>query len=168
MSVGSSAGMSLARPLDPRTASILQRNVERGYERFVDLVARGRDLDPSRVHELAQGRVWSGEDALANGLVDAMGDFSDAVLAAQELADDEALEAHVLEPPMSLGARLLRDLDAQSWMETLQPVTQSTWLQLARVGLGEDPRELQPLVRLLSDQRPGARVYAIAPVIPIR
>ena len=168
VSVGSSAGMSLARPLDPRTASILQRNVERGYERFIDLVARGRDLDPSRVHELAQGRVWSGEDALANGLVDAMGDFSDAVLVAQELADDEGLEAHVIEPPMSLGARLLRDLDVQSWMETLQPVTQSTWLQLARVGLGEDPRELQPLVRLLSDQRPGARVYAIAPVIPIR
>lgn len=168
VSVGSSAGVSLARPLDPRTASILQRNVERGYERFIDLVARGRELEPSRVHELAQGRVWSGEDALENGLVDAMGDFSDAVLAAQELAGDDALEARVIEPPMSFGAKLLRDLDSQSWVKRLGARTPPTWLALARVGLGEDPRALEPLVRLLSQQHPGARVYALAPVMPVR
>ncbi len=61
----------------------------RGYDRFLELVAEGRDMTVEEVHEVARGRVWSGEDALSNGLVDELGGLMTAVRKARELADIE-------------------------------------------------------------------------------
>jgi protease-4 len=64
------------------------------YSRFVDAVAKNRDMESARVETLAQGRVWTGVEAKANGLVDRIGGLHDAVMIARELAgisaDDEA------------------------------------------------------------------------------
>ena len=51
----------------------LQNSVEWGYDRFISLVAQGRQLTKERVHEIAQGRVWLGKDAVKLGLVDQLG-----------------------------------------------------------------------------------------------
>ena len=56
------------------------------YTRFTTLVSQGRKLPIEKVHEIAKGRVWSGEDAKANGLVDETGDLIDAIAKAKELA----------------------------------------------------------------------------------
>ena len=69
---------------------MLHDNLQRGYDRFTSLVADGRGMDITDVHELAKGRVWSGQDALERGLVDQIGGFNDAVDLAAELAGIEA------------------------------------------------------------------------------
>ena len=60
--------------------------IDRIYGGFVDRVATGRKLTPDRVREIAKGRVWTGEQAKALGLVDSLGGFYDAVERAKVLA----------------------------------------------------------------------------------
>ncbi len=57
------------------------------YDRFIGVVAEGRKKDPAAVHEIAQGRVWTGRQALERGLVDELGGLDEAVRKAAELAD---------------------------------------------------------------------------------
>ena len=81
------AMMELDRPLTEQTKIIIQAGVDNIYTRFIALVANGRDSTPAEVHKIAQGRVWTGNQALANGLVDQLGDLNDAILVAAEIAD---------------------------------------------------------------------------------
>ena len=60
--------------------------LKRGYDRFVGLVGEGRGMSYDQVHEVARGRVWSGEQALEIGLVDEIGGIMTAISKAQELA----------------------------------------------------------------------------------
>lgn len=64
--------------------------LERGYNRFIGLVAEGRNMSLEQVDAVARGRVWSGEDALAQGLVDELGGLSTAIEKARILAEIEA------------------------------------------------------------------------------
>ena len=73
------------RPLDPRFAQLVQSVVDGTYRDFTSLVATARKNTPEKIHELAQGRVWSGKDALARGLVDRLGSLGDATAAAAKL-----------------------------------------------------------------------------------
>jgi protease-4 len=70
---------SLARPLDARERELLQAESERFYARFLEVVSWGRNLTRERTAELAQGRVWSGRDAQAQGLVDVLGGWESAL-----------------------------------------------------------------------------------------
>jgi protease-4 len=58
----------------------MQASVENIYEKFTGLVAEGRDMTVPAVDEIAQGRVWSGSDALEIGLVDEIGTIEDAII----------------------------------------------------------------------------------------
>ena len=62
----------------------LQKWTDSLYEKFVSLVAEGRGMTYDDVHEVAQGRVWTGQKALENGLVDVLGDLDDAIQIAAE------------------------------------------------------------------------------------
>lgn len=64
--------------------------LKRGYDRFLTLVGEGRGMSWDEVHEVARGRVWTGEDASRIGLVDEIGGFMDAIDKAKELAGIEA------------------------------------------------------------------------------
>ncbi len=64
----------------------LQGYVDRGYERFLEIVGNGRGMTKDEVNEIAQGRVWLATDALGIRLVDALGSLDDAVKKAAELA----------------------------------------------------------------------------------
>ena len=77
---------SLMRPFDAEETASMQAYVEDIYERFVNLVAEGRSLEPAKVDEMAQGRVWVGTDALELGLVDEIGGLREAVEYAASLA----------------------------------------------------------------------------------
>lgn len=63
--------------------------LERGYARFTELVSDGRGLTLSQVDAVARGRVWSGEDAVENGLVDELGGLTTAIAKARSLAEIE-------------------------------------------------------------------------------
>ena len=69
---------SLMHPLSPAGRQVLQGLVADMYEQFVGMVAADRHMDPARVRELADGRAFTGRQALALGLVDALGDEADA------------------------------------------------------------------------------------------
>lgn len=82
-----SGELRLDRPVGPVASQLLQSLIERGYADFLSRVAEGRNLEVAAVEPLAQGRVWSGRDAKANGLVDQLGGFDDAVAAAAARAE---------------------------------------------------------------------------------
>jgi protease-4 len=69
---------SLVRPLSPAGKEVLQGLVDDMYDQFVNIVASGRHLDPAKVRLLADGRPYTGRQALGLGLVDAIGGERDA------------------------------------------------------------------------------------------
>lgn len=80
------AEISMTKALSPEVQQMMQLSIEYGYKRFITLVAEARKRTPEQIDQIAQGHVWTGEDAKANGLVDSLGDFDDAVAKAADLA----------------------------------------------------------------------------------
>lgn len=87
----------------------LQRSLDRVYDEFVEKVASGRALEIERVHEIAKGRIWSGADAQARGLVDELGGYKVAIRALRELLD----------LPADTEVRLVEFPRARLWMAGL-------------------------------------------------
>ena len=111
--------MRLDRPLNDDLRRIFQASVERTYGDFISLVAEGRGQPRSAIMEVAQGRVWSGSQALEHGLVDQAGTLQQAIDAAARIAglgtDYQAVydkgeispfEAMLLDMTGSVAARL--------------------------------------------------------------
>ncbi|TRW26588.1 signal peptide peptidase SppA [Flavobacterium zepuense] len=80
-----SAGYSVFSPLQDNNRETIQQSIEHIYSTFVNRVATGRKMTPEAVDAIAQGRVWTGSDALKNGLVDEIGGLDDAVKYAAKL-----------------------------------------------------------------------------------
>ncbi len=78
--------ISVNRPFLPEERDLMQNYINRGYELFVSRCAEGRKMKPDQIKAIAEGRVWTGEDALKIGLVDKLGGLNDAV----KLAVDKA------------------------------------------------------------------------------
>ncbi|EJW0393078.1 signal peptide peptidase SppA [Escherichia coli] len=94
------ADVSITKALPPEAQQMMQLSIENGYKRFITLVADARHSTPEQIDKIAQGHVWTGQDAKANGLVDSLGDLDDAVAKAAELAKVKQwhLEYYVDEP----------------------------------------------------------------------
>jgi len=78
--------MSAVKPLEESEMKAFQEMVSDIYSDFTSKVAAGRNMTQAQVDSIGQGRVWSGEDAMQIGLVDAMGDLQDAIEAAAAMA----------------------------------------------------------------------------------
>lgn len=98
------------RALNPELVAALNSGVEFAYKTFVDIVAQGRDMKPEVVDPLAQGRVWSADDALKSGLIDKLGTLDDAIAAAAERASLKDYHVEYVELPMSPRDMLLKQL----------------------------------------------------------
>lgn len=85
--------LSLMRPFDADETRYMQDAVESIYDRFVSVVSNGRNLEPDFVDSVAQGRVWTGADALKIGLVDELGTLEDAIRWVAEAASESLEEA---------------------------------------------------------------------------
>jgi len=79
----------LTRPFTPDEERIIQQNVEDGYESFLSRMAESRGMTRDSIHEVAQGRVWTGGAALEAGLVDVIGGIDRAIEIAAEKAEIE-------------------------------------------------------------------------------
>lgn len=77
---------SLNKPFTEAEKQILQKYTDNTYDKFLTRVAEGRSKTKEQIHEIAQGRVWSGNDALKNGLVDELGGLDDAIAFASKKA----------------------------------------------------------------------------------
>ncbi|MDD9340835.1 MAG: signal peptide peptidase SppA [Providencia heimbachae] len=104
------ADISLTKGISPQFADMMQITIENGYETFIGLVAQSRHKTPAEIDKIAQGRVWIGQDALKNGLVDQLGDFDDAVMKAAELAKIDSVELDWMKPELSFMDQLLLEL----------------------------------------------------------
>ena len=81
---------SLYEPMTEEQIAILQALSDEAYAQFVEIVAQGRNMDPARVRELADGRIYTAKQAVENGLVDGMSeyqDFEDKMVADQGFED---------------------------------------------------------------------------------
>jgi protease-4 len=81
-----SGALRFDRAISPEVAEIIQAVVDKGYKDFITTVAQARKTTPEKIHEIAQGRIWSGKDALELGLVDRLGGLEDALKSAAKLA----------------------------------------------------------------------------------
>lgn len=98
------------RPLDPALNDIMQQGVEDAYNKFVGLVATSRELSEEHVRTIAEGRVWSGRDALEHGLVDSIGGLEEAIAAAAKLAGMETYNVDFLEKEISPFDQFFQEL----------------------------------------------------------
>ncbi len=85
-----SVGYSVFEPMSDDFYKVTKEGIEDTYTTFVDRVATGRGMTAEQVDNIAQGRVWTGAEALENGLVDKLGSLEDAIEIAAELADIES------------------------------------------------------------------------------
>ena len=82
----------LFRPMSEQERSLVQGKVNRGYELFIKRCADGRSMSIDAIKSIAEGRVWTGEQALENGLVDTLGNLNDALAIAIEKSGVEEYE----------------------------------------------------------------------------
>jgi protease-4 len=144
-------GVGLTRALPDHVGEAIQLSVEDTYQRFVGLVGKGRGLSPEEAEKAAEGRVWTGQDAKALGLVDEFGNLDDALKAAADLANLKSWQVTPIAPEESARDKFLRELFDSS-AQALAPHLQS-WLP---TGLGkallEMNRTLDPLTRFNDPQ----------------
>jgi protease IV len=107
-----------ATTFSPAQRAMFQAQLDRFYERFLAKVAAGRDLDRDEVHAIAQGRVWTGRQAVSLGLVDGLGGIERAISAAKArlgVPADEPIALRTYEKELTwLERMVLQSLDEAS------------------------------------------------------
>jgi protease IV len=151
-----SGQLRLDRPLGQEARALLQSEVSRGYDEFLERVSSGRNKTREQIDTIAQGRVWAGADARRLGLVDQLGSFNDAVKAAARRAKLSDYAAEFIEPDLTWAQQLA--LQLKSRLGSLLMRASPGELALAQLAQRFDPvtREAQRLARFSA---PG-RLYA--------
>jgi protease-4 len=104
------AGLDLTQPLPEQLKSAIQQTITYNYDQFLQIVANGRNLEKSKVAELAQGRVYDGMTAKTLGLVDNLGSLEDAIGAAAKLANLQVFTTEYIRQPLTAKEQLLQFL----------------------------------------------------------
>ena len=136
------AGLRPEREIPEDIGAAIQLSIEQGYREFLQRVAESRDMSVEQVDSVAQGRVWSGEDAYELGLVDGLGDLDDAVAAAAELAElGEDFTVRYVEKELDFQQQLLQQMSSRAvvalGLETAHPTPLRSLLRDAENAAGE-------------------------------
>ncbi|KFI11207.1 MULTISPECIES: signal peptide peptidase SppA [Vibrio] len=145
------SGVGVTTGLSDGAADAFQMGIEHGYHRFIGLVSESREIPLKDMDNIAQGRVWTGQDAAKLGLVDKMGDFDDAVKMAAELAKVEDYNLYWVEEPLSPAEQFIQDfmnqvkvnlgVDASALLPTaLQPVAAQVVQDASLLDSFNDPK----------------------------
>ncbi|MDA0388353.1 signal peptide peptidase SppA [Vibrio parahaemolyticus] len=145
------SGDGITTGLSEGASQAFQLGIEHGYKRFISLVSSNRAMTVEEVDKVAQGRVWTGQDALSFGLVDQMGDFDDAVELAAKLANVTDYGIYWVEEPLSPTELFLQEfmnqvkvslgVDATSLLpKSLQPVAQQFEQDASLLQSFNDPK----------------------------
>lgn len=103
-----SDAFDLTRPMSEQMKQLVQLDVDHGYQTFITKVAHNRNMKVDAVNDIAQGRVWSGQEAKKLGLVDKFGNLQDAIKAAAKLGKlGDNYSVRYIEKPISLVDRIL-------------------------------------------------------------
>jgi protease-4 len=157
VATGPMAGaFDVTRPLDPKVGAVIQAIIDKGYRDFVGNVAKARGKNYQAIDAIAQGRVWTGRQALERGLVDQLGGLRDAVAEAASLAKlGKDYPVRYEEAPVSGVERFLIDMNRAASMQLLQ----SWGVRLPR-WVAQLPA-LAPELQLLRNAKAGTpNIYA--------
>jgi len=151
IATGPMAGaFDVTRPLDPNVGALIQATINKGYRDFVGKVAKARGQSFAKIDAIAQGRVWTGQQALERGLVDQLGNLQAATAYAAKLAKlgkDYPVRYH--EAPLGAFERMVINLNQNVSVHVLRAwglrlpgwvaqvpglVPQLQWLRTARAG----------------------------------
>ncbi|WP_344217525.1 signal peptide peptidase SppA [Nonomuraea bangladeshensis] len=132
---GANAGMfSPSRAFSPEQWERVNAWLDRIYDDFVGKVASSRDLSRERTHELARGRVWTGADARANGLVDELGGLEDALALARKRAGLSESAPVRMYPRLNPLERLRGPDSSEDKSAALARMRLDAWGPLARLS----------------------------------
>jgi len=111
---------SLNRAFNVEEKALLQHYVNNGYELFVKRCADGRDMTTDQIKAIAEGRVWTGEEAIKNGLVDVLGGIDEAVAIAAEKAGLDAYQIREYPAKEDFATKLMKSMTSEletKWMK---------------------------------------------------
>ena len=140
---------SFERGLSPEMASIVQALSVGAYQDFVQLVANGRGMTREAVEQVADGLVWTGQEAAMNGLVDGLGGLDEAVAAAASLAGVEQWRTRRTSVPPSFESLFIEEL-SRSLTQSVLP--KGAWFQALA-------NSFTPVVKSVSSLRDPAHLY---------
>jgi len=120
---------TIARPFNEEEMALLDQYIGRGYELFRKRVADGRKLSVEAVEEIAQGRVWLGNDALGIKLVDAIGSLDDAVKKAAQLAKLDEYHTASYPAPADWMDQILNTTNKNSYLDEQMRATLSEYYE---------------------------------------
>jgi len=150
------ADVSPQRNLEPAVARALQSEIEHGYQAFLARVSKARNMTPEQVDAIAQGRVWSGVDAHAIGLVDQLGGLSDAIASAAKRAElGDTYHVEYVDRDMDLKERVVKELMSEAEHVAVLP-------SLAGTPYAKVIRELEEHARMLAAFNDPHGIYAYA------
>lgn len=98
------------REMSEDAKALFQLVINKTYDKFISNVATHRGIDKDEVDGIAQGQVWTGNEALENGLIDEIGNIDEAIAAAAELADLDEYGEKYFEKELSPGEQMIVDL----------------------------------------------------------
>ena len=149
-------GFDPRRPLDPRLASTIQAGINNTYQQFTTLTAQARKKTQPEIDAVAQGRVWTGAQALDRSLVDRNGSFGDALAEANKRArlKADALPVYLEKQPGRFE-RLLDSLDAVLVPSMAEAIRQQLGFT-PPAALQETIRELASLSEVSAGRKPYA------------
>ncbi len=143
--------MIQTKPFTDTEAKAFQHFIDEFYHTFVSRVAKSRGLRPSFVDSVAQGRIWTGQDALKEHLVDVLGDLDDAIGIAAKKAGIQKYTVVMYPHPKSFLEAFTRSLDVQTstWLNTFYPGGH----EISRIAryIHENPRQVQALLPVTID-----------------
>ena len=150
--------LRIDRPMSDESRTLLQSQIGRGYEEFLQRVSSGRKKTRDEVDSIAQGRVWAGNDAKRLGLVDQLGSFDDAVRSAARRAKLTDYELEFVEPELTWAQELVLQLKSSAAKTVVGALMDDKSRAFARVAQKLDP--LTQEVDLLSRFTEPNKVYA--------
>ena len=118
-----SAFGTMARPFNEEEMNYLNKYIERGYALFRSRVAQGRKMKIEEVETIAQGRVWLGQDAFKNKLVDELGGLDKAVAKAAQLAKLKEYHTAAYPSKSSLFEQFAKKLNGDSYIDNHMRMT---------------------------------------------
>ena len=146
------AGFGPTQTLTPGMANLFQLSINKGYQEFIQLVASNRNMTTAEVDAVAQGRVWSGKKAKELGLVDELGNLTDAVEAAATLAKLTTYDTLLIEKAQSSRNKIIEQLlgSSLSVVNLFTAVPEHTAIELSTNTINNQP--LSQFITLMKTQ----------------
>ncbi|HET6553887.1 MAG TPA: signal peptide peptidase SppA [Dyella sp.] len=146
----------ITRPLDPKVGTVIQATIEKGYRDFVGQVAKARGKPYDAIDTIAQGRVWTGQQALDRGLVDQLGGLGEAVADAAKRAKlEKGYPIRYVEEPLGTFEQYLVNLNESAMVQVARSYGISVPSWMSRINA------MAPELKLLRTAEAGRpNVYA--------